>query len=146
MVTAFRTSATQATRELRRWPRIRWLVAAVTVIAVLAGMVVASDFLQTPAGLTTGLGFEVPWWAYPTVGVGAVLTGMIVAGYIRTPVGAEATFCDLRWPLFGLTGIALATGSRDAGSTFAGLLVGPPGSLADLARLAVGVASIILLA
>lgn len=130
------------TQELRAWPGIRWVIAAIVGLGVLAGMVAASGLAATPPGGGPGM----PWWAYPVIGAGSVLTGLLVAGYFRAPLGAEATFCDLRWPLFGLLGMAMATGSRETGGTFAGLLVGPPGSLADLTRLAVGVASVTVVA
>ncbi|TFD45031.1 hypothetical protein E3T55_19755 [Cryobacterium frigoriphilum] len=40
------------------------------------------------------------------------MIGLIVASYIGTPIGADATLCDTRWPALGLIALYLTTEIR----------------------------------
>ncbi|WP_208710946.1 hypothetical protein [Sinomonas sp. R1AF57] len=65
---------------------------------------------------------------------------------MRSPIGAEATFCDLRGPLFGAIGLLLATTQSRSGllmQMFAGL---PLDAIHWGVQPAVGVAAVVLMA
>ena len=131
---------------LRGWPARRWLVAVVVAVAVYSGLVVASG--QWPAarnGSLSNLSIATPWWAYAIALAGAVLTGLIVAGYVGAPRGAEATFCDLRWPIFGTIGVAMAVESSAHGSLLSDIF-GVPGTVSSVTQPILGVAALALLA
>ena len=89
--------------DLRLWSRRRWLVAAAVTLAAIGGLMLAASMVSRAPGLGA------PWWAFVAVAVGGILLGLIVAGYLEAPIGAEATVCDLRWPVLGLLGLYLAS-------------------------------------
>lgn len=101
------TSGTRDTlADLRGWSTRRWLIVAVVASALSGVMAVASGmWAAAPVG---NLSTAPSWWTYAIAGAGVVLSALTVATYIGAPLGAEATFCDLRWPILGLVGIALA--------------------------------------
>ena len=92
--------------DLSLWSRRRWLVATAVAVSVSVGLVLAASMVSS----TPGLG--APWWAFAAVAGGGILLGLIVAGYLEAPIGAEATVCDLRWPVLGLLGLYLASDAR----------------------------------
>ena len=49
------------------------------------------------------------WCKALIVAVGSLLVGLVAGSYFRAPIGAEATVCDTRWPVLGLTGLVIAT-------------------------------------
>jgi hypothetical protein len=128
------------------WPRVRWFIAGCIALALAAGLGSSTGLLAEQSTVPGGFDEVIFWWVYPTIILGAIGAGVLIASYSRAPSGAGATFCDLRWPLFALLGIALATGSRATGETFAALLAGPSGSLAEVARMCLGAASLLLIA
>lgn len=132
--------------ELAGWARIRWFLAGGIAVAVAVALMSSTGALGSQTAVPGGVDEVVSWWVYPVIVIGALGSSLLIASYVRAPIGAGATFCDLRWPLFALTGIALATGSRTTGATFADVLAGPPGSMAEIARISVGVAAVLLLA
>ncbi|MFC5929459.1 hypothetical protein D6T64_19500 [Cryobacterium melibiosiphilum] len=98
-------------RDLGAWTGRRWLLAAGTAAAAFIGMVAAGGLVVT-ADAALGNPSVAAWWALPAVVVVSALVAMVVASYVNTPIGADATMCDTRWPLFGLVGIYLATELR----------------------------------
>ncbi|TFD54091.1 hypothetical protein E3T46_01660 [Cryobacterium sp. Hh11] len=52
------------------------------------------------------------WWTVAATTLGASLIGLIVASYVGTPIGADATLCDTRWPALGLIALYLTTEVR----------------------------------
>lgn len=52
------------------------------------------------------------WWTVAATALGASLIGLIVASYVGTPIGADATLCDTRWPALGLIALYLTTEVR----------------------------------
>ena len=78
-------------------------IVAFTGLALASGLVGVSD---------SGLVFPGTWWSIPAGVVGSILIGLIIASYIGTPIGADATLCDTRWPGFGLIALFLATDAR----------------------------------
>ncbi|TFD54445.1 hypothetical protein E3T55_03135 [Cryobacterium frigoriphilum] len=93
------------------WSGRRWLLAAgIAVVAVVA--LIAAGGLIGPADALPGGSAVAPWWALPVVVVGSALAALVVASYVGTPIGADATLCDTRWPALGLTGLYLATELR----------------------------------
>jgi hypothetical protein len=92
--------------DLRAWSRRRRLVAAAVALATVGGLVLAAAMVPGTAGPAA------PWWAFVAVGSGGILLGLLVAGYLDAPIGAEATVCDLRWPMLGVVGLYLASDAR----------------------------------
>ncbi|WP_259370630.1 hypothetical protein [Streptomyces sp. SCUT-3] len=87
---AVRGSLRSAATALRAWPAARWLAAAGG--ALLTAAVVGFPTAVIPSPL---FGREVPvqWWNYPALVATAVLGGIVIATYVRTPyTGAEARF------------------------------------------------------
>jgi hypothetical protein len=70
--------------EMWRWPARRWLaaVAAAGVAALAIG--IPTGIIRTP--LYTRM-TPVQWWNYPIWTATALLSGLIVATYVRQPVG-----------------------------------------------------------
>ncbi len=87
-------------RLLRSWQRTRLTAAGIGAAAAAAAVVSVNGMLSATA---------VPWWSLAFLAAGAVLTGLILGSYVRAPIGAEATLCDVRWPVIGLIGLVLAT-------------------------------------
>lgn len=82
----------QSAMTIRRWSILRWVVAA-------AASAVTALFIGVPTGIVR-TGFytrmtPVLWWNYPIWAASSVLTGLVVATYIRgaaSSTGAEAKF------------------------------------------------------
>lgn len=117
--------------DLRTWQARRRIIAAGVAMLAFAGLVLASGLVGVTDG---GLAFPGAWWAIPAAVVGSLLIGLIIASYVRTPIGADATLCDTRWPGFGLIALCLATDAR----TLAPMLTG-------VTRPVVAVAALVLL-
>jgi hypothetical protein len=132
-------------RELARWPRLRWSIAGGIALALTVALGLSTGVLPVQPRVPGNLPEVILWWVYPLVGVGSIGSGLLIASYFWAPTGAKATFCDLRWPMFALMGIAMATGSRASGATFADVLDGPAGSLGEIARIVVGIAALLLI-
>ncbi len=91
--------------ELRGWSRTRLLVAAGITVTATAGLLLASGLLHGgPFTPTAEL-----WWAAPLLLIGSLALGALIASYLGATVGAEATFCDLRWPLIAVVLLHLST-------------------------------------
>jgi hypothetical protein len=48
-------------------------------------------------------------WTAVLVAAGSAAFGLLVGSLVGAPIGAEATACDVRGPLFGVMGLLLAT-------------------------------------
>lgn len=112
--------------DLRTWPRRRWLIALAIAAMVFVALVLA-------AGLLSPTGDSV-WWTLPVTTVGSGLIGLIVSSYLGTPIGADATMCDTRWPLLGLIALYLTTEVRSLEPVLTGM-VRPAVAAAALALL-----------
>jgi hypothetical protein len=115
--------------DLALWSRRRWLVAGAVAVVSVGGLLLAASMLSSVPGLTA------PWWAFAAVTAGGILLGLLAAGYLEAPIGAEATVCDLRWPVLGLAGLYLASDARALVPTLSAG-VRPVVALAALALLA----------
>ncbi|POH72470.1 hypothetical protein [Arthrobacter glacialis] len=89
-------------RQLRHWQWSR-VAAAGTAAAAAA----AAAGVLSMNGMMTEM--RTPWWSVVIVAAGSLLTGLVAGSYIRAPIGAEATLCDTRWPVLGLTALVIAT-------------------------------------
>ncbi|MEC5193369.1 MULTISPECIES: hypothetical protein [unclassified Arthrobacter] len=87
-------------RLLRSWRPIR-IAAAGIAAAGTAAVVVSVNGMMAGAGAA--------WWNVVIVAAGSILAGLLVGSYVGAPIGAEATVCDTRWPVLGLTGLVIAT-------------------------------------
>ncbi|MCY7324973.1 MAG: hypothetical protein LH605_02435 [Microbacteriaceae bacterium] len=94
--------------ELRRWPTVRW-AAALAAAALSAGLLVIASALPVASGADAGT-----LWSLAAVAAGSALIGLIVASYLRAPIGADALLCDLRWPAVGLLALHFSTDLRSA--------------------------------
>lgn len=101
-------------RLLRSWRPLR--IAATSIAATAAAAVVVSL-----NGMTAVAG--APWWNIAIIAAGSILAGLVVGSYVGAPIGAEATVCDTRWPVLGLTALVIAT-STGQGSMAAHLFTG----------------------
>lgn len=102
----------QGARDVAAWPRRRLaLGVAITIVLVLA---LAALSGLPPFGAALGAG-----WRYPLLALLAAGMGLYGATGVRSPIGAEMTLCDLRWPAVATIGVAYA--GRDA--TFSPALV-----------------------
>lgn len=109
--------------DLHNWPARRWLVVAVMAVTLSSVMAIALRlWTVAPVDTAGNLGTAPPWWAYPIAGVSVVLVAMTVATYIAAPRGAEATFCDLRWPVIGFIVTLLTIDTSGPLSPLTGLL------------------------
>ncbi|MDJ0349416.1 hypothetical protein [Cryobacterium sp. PH29-G1] len=99
--------------DLLTWPVRRWLIALGVAVAVFVGLVLT-------AGLVSVAGPAV-WWTVPVTAVGSGLIGLIVSSYLGTPIGADATMCDTRWPILGLIALYLTTEAHSLEPVFSGL-------------------------
>ena len=122
--------------QIRRWQWSRVAVAAVAAAAAAAVVVAANGMMTQTAAI---------WWSFVVLAVGSLLTGLVAGSYIGAPIGAEATLCDLRWPVLGLTGLVLAT-APGQGSLAAHLFAGAtPAVLAGVIQPAFALLSVALL-
>ncbi len=71
---------------LRSWSARRWATAVLA--GVITGLLVALPTAVIPNPVF-GRAIEVTWWSYPVVVVTAILGGLLVATYVRSP-GADS--------------------------------------------------------
>ncbi|MEO6200496.1 MAG: hypothetical protein ABIX44_04950 [Cryobacterium sp.] len=97
--------------DLRTWQASRRRIATGVALAAFALLVLASGIVNVADG---ALSLPGPWWASAAAAAGAILIGLIGASYVGTPIGADATLCDTRWPVLGLIALYLASDLRTA--------------------------------
>lgn len=85
------------------WSRKR-VVSAIAVAAASAVFLLAATGMA--AVPTSG------WTGYVFVAAGSILASLLGGSYVGAPIGAAATFCDLRWPVAGLLGLVWANTYR----------------------------------
>ncbi|GAA1001836.1 hypothetical protein [Subtercola frigoramans] len=104
--------------EIRHWELSRWLTSAGVSVAVATGLLFLAGVFQQPApgALQTPLGWEVP-----AIALSAVLAGLLIASYVRPAIGAEVTFCDVRWPGLSLALTAVGTQTASAQTLVTGV-------------------------
>ncbi|MGN5734357.1 hypothetical protein [Arthrobacter psychrochitiniphilus] len=69
--------------NLRTWPLRRWLTGA--AVAALVYVLVAIPTVLIP---NTFFSREIPptWWSYTALGISSLLTGLLVATYVASPI------------------------------------------------------------
>jgi MFS family permease len=73
---------------LQQWGRRRWLSAGVATLATVLVVGLPSDLVPNPV---FGRQIDAPWWAWPVLLATSVLSGLLVATYVRAPqVGTTA--------------------------------------------------------
>lgn len=102
---------------LAAWTRVRWAAAAAAAGLAAAALVFANGAFA---------GAPLPWalWTAAVVAAGSAAFGLLVGSLVGAPIGADATACDVRGPLFGMMGLLLATTQSRSGlivQLFAGL-------------------------
>ena len=137
-----RSALRRTLSQLRGWPRMRWGVAAGVTAVALVGLIAVTGF-SWPSG--SGQVGVLTWWGYPLVLVGAALASLIVASYLGSPIGAEATVCDTRWPVLGLGGVALGAASPASPAFLSNVFSANADSLAGLTQPVIGLAALALL-
>jgi hypothetical protein len=80
---------------VRGFSRVRLLGGAIGALLVMA-------FLAAEPVSGQLIGVAVQWWAYPTIGVAALLAGVVVSSFIQPRRGAEPTVCEVGPVLLGL--------------------------------------------
>lgn len=69
-------------RVLASWPARRWLAAAVAAVVTVLVVGVPTELVPNPV---FGRAVPVTWWAWPVLVVTAVLSGLLMASYVRDP-------------------------------------------------------------
>lgn len=95
------TSAT-VLREMRSWPARRWATAVAMAALTVLVIGIPTDLIDTPL-----FSREIPptWWSWPALIATGVLTGMLVATYVRSPLVPVERDRAGRW---GTTGSVLS--------------------------------------
>lgn len=85
---------------LRGWTPRHWTVAALGAVAAALVIGLPTDVIPNPV---FGRPVSVTWWSYPVLAVTAVLSGVLLATYVRAPAlasdpagGAELVLTDGR--------------------------------------------------
>ncbi|MEO7124788.1 MAG: hypothetical protein ABI382_10195 [Nakamurella sp.] len=86
------------TRRAQAWTGRRWAIAALVTAVTIVVVGVPTDLIGTPF-----FGREIPptWWAWPALIATAVLAGLLVATYVRSPLQAERKDGARRFGTFG---------------------------------------------
>lgn len=73
----------RAIAALRHWPARRWAAGALVAGAFVLAVGLPTDLVPNPV-----FGREIPptWWSWPALLLSAVLTGLLVATYVDSPV------------------------------------------------------------
>ncbi|GAB3273329.1 hypothetical protein GCM10027449_10810 [Sinomonas notoginsengisoli] len=123
---------------LRTWGRTRWGTAAAAALLAAAALVFANGAFDG-ASVAAALGASV------LVVAGSASLGLLIGSFVSAPIGAEATVCDIRGPLFGLMGLMLAT-SQSRSSLLVQMFAGLPlDAIRFAVQPAVGVAAVALM-
>jgi hypothetical protein len=120
------------------WTAARWGIGAAAAVLSAAALVFANGAFDAAA-------LPGAAWTGALVLAGSAALGLLVASLVKAPIGAEATFCDLRGPLFGAIGLLLATTQSRSSllvQMFAGL---PLDAIRWGVQPAVGVAAVVLM-
>jgi hypothetical protein len=72
--------------QLRTWPRRRWLAAVLGAVATALLVGVPTRLVPTP--LFTRM-VAITWWSWPVWVATAALGGLLVATYVRVPIGVD---------------------------------------------------------
>ncbi|SDM60806.1 hypothetical protein SAMN05216368_101430 [Cryobacterium flavum] len=91
--------------DLQTWSTRRWIITAAAAAAAFIAF--ATGYAPRADDADGAL-----WWTVAATALGASLIGLIVASYVGTPIGADATLCDTRWPALGLIALYLTTEVR----------------------------------
>ncbi len=85
-------------RDMRAWPGRRWAVAAGAAAVTVVVIGVPTDLIDTPL-----FGRAVPptWWSWPALIATAMLTGLVAATYVRSPLAPEKRDRAGRWGTVG---------------------------------------------
>lgn len=67
----------------RGWSARRWGVAAATAVLFTVAVAIPTDLIDTPLFWRA---IPPTWWAWPALGVSAVLAGLLVATYVASPL------------------------------------------------------------
>jgi hypothetical protein len=100
-----KTNRVTLTAALSQWPARRWFAAAAVSALTYLVVAVPTDLIDTPF-----FSREIPptWWAFPVLGITAVLTGLLVATYVaRSPVD-ELQGADTGPSRFGAAGAVVS--------------------------------------
>ncbi len=73
--------------KLRRWSRVQWLLAAAGAVAMALVVGVPTGLVATPFYTRMT---PVPWWSYGVLVITAVLSGLLIATYVRRPSRSQA--------------------------------------------------------
>jgi len=104
--------------DLRTWSVRRWAIALGVATIVGAGLILASGLVDITS---VGLALTGEWWAVAAAGIGSILIGLVISSYVATPIGADATLCDTRWPTLGGIALFLATDTRSVEPLLTGM-------------------------
>jgi len=68
--------------ELAHWPLRRWGTAAAAAVVAALAIGLPTDVIPNPV---FGRPVDITWWSYPVLVITAVLSGLLVATYVRDP-------------------------------------------------------------
>lgn len=129
---------------LRTWTGARRATAAAAAALAAAALVFANGAFDA-APFPGALWMVALVWTVALVAAGSAAFGLLVGSLVRAPIGAEPTACDVRGPLFGMTGLLLAT-TQSRSSLLVQLFAGlPPDAIRAVVQPAVGAAAVALM-
>lgn len=82
-----RTHLTQAAQALRLWTSRQWIAAGVSTVIVAIALGIVTVLIPNPV---FGRDIEPTWWSYPVWIVTAILSGILIATYLRSGPKAVA--------------------------------------------------------
>lgn len=90
-LTNVRAGLDASARALRSWSSRRWWVALLSGLGVAFIVAIPTAVIPNPI---FGRAIEVTWWSYPTVIITGILSGLLIASYIREPQNDNEDISD----------------------------------------------------
>ncbi len=88
--------------QLSRWSPRRWVAAAVATALTMLVIAIPTDMFPNPFFTRS---MDVTWWSYPVLVANALLSGLLIATYVKEPGPVSAAAGDVSpAPRLGMVG------------------------------------------